>query len=174
MRVASSAAWAAAVVSMAATLGTSGPALAQAVEPDAQCRNAAFGELLGTIGFDRDGSLVVRDRDGGFLAFAPDVCIPIAAERKVRQVTEEDRLIGLFKQAVIAIGANDDAGAVPLLEEIIGADPAFAHAYLQLGLIHARLGDTAKAAEMLKLYLEHARTDDPSRREAEAAIAAPG
>jgi Flp pilus assembly protein TadD len=60
----------------------------------------------------------------------------------------------LFNQAATLINAGKDKEAEPLLKQAIGADPAFARAYYELGMIYARSGKNADAKTNLEKYIE--------------------
>jgi tetratricopeptide (TPR) repeat protein len=60
----------------------------------------------------------------------------------------------LFNQAATLINAGKDSQAEPLLKQAIGADPAFARAYYELGMIYARSGKNADAKTNLEKYIE--------------------
>lgn len=70
-----------------------------------------------------------------------------------------------FNEAVEFLNKGDDAKAKPLLEQALQADPKYADALFQLGMVYFRLGETPKAKEMLKKFLEVA----PDHKEAPTA-----
>ena len=70
-----------------------------------------------------------------------------------------------FNDAVGYLNKGDDAGAKPLLEKALEADPKYADAMFQLGMVYFRMGDTAKAKEMLEKFLQTA----PEHKEAPTA-----
>jgi len=71
----------------------------------------------------------------------------------------------LFNQAVERLNARDDAGARPILEQVIQIDPRHPDGLYQLGMVYLRSGDSGKAKDMLELFLEVA----PNHGEAETA-----
>jgi tetratricopeptide (TPR) repeat protein len=58
-----------------------------------------------------------------------------------------------FNEAAKAINAGKDAEAEPLLKEAVAADPKFAMAYYELGMIYVRSGKSADARTNLQQYL---------------------
>ncbi len=70
-----------------------------------------------------------------------------------------------YNEAVGYLNKNDDAKALPLLEKALEADPKYADAMFQLGMVYFRTGDTAKAKAMLQRFLETA----PDHKEAPTA-----
>ena len=70
-----------------------------------------------------------------------------------------------FNEAVPFINKGDFAGAKPLLEKAIAADPKYADAMFQLGMVLFRSGDTAKAKDLLQKFIEAA----PNHKEAPTA-----
>lgn len=60
----------------------------------------------------------------------------------------------LFNQAATLINAGKDSQAEPLLKQALSADPAFARAYYELGMIYARSGKNADARTNLEKYIE--------------------
>lgn len=60
----------------------------------------------------------------------------------------------LFNDAARAINAGKDAEAEPLLKQAIEADPTFAQAYYELGMVYVRTGNGAAAKQNLEKYLE--------------------
>jgi tetratricopeptide (TPR) repeat protein len=58
-----------------------------------------------------------------------------------------------FNEAAKAINAGKDAEAEPLLKDAIAADPKFAMAYYELGMIYVRTGKSADARTNLQQYL---------------------
>ena len=153
-----------AALALVGGLAVASPAAAQVVEPDRDCINSTVGELLGRVDFDVDGAIAVFDEDGRFMAYAPEVCMPIVAARVPRRPKPERANIELFKQAVVAIAEEDDAAAAPILEQVIAADAGFAHAYYELGAIRMRAGESAGAVLLFRQFLDHARDDDPWRK----------
>lgn len=71
----------------------------------------------------------------------------------------------LFNQAVERLNARDDAGAKPILEQVIQIDPNHPDGLYQLGMVYLRSGDSPKAKELLERFLEAA----PDHVEAETA-----
>ncbi|HEX7154706.1 MAG TPA: tetratricopeptide repeat protein [Thermoanaerobaculia bacterium] len=61
---------------------------------------------------------------------------------------------GLFNDAARAINAGKDGDAEPLLKQAISADPSFAQAYYELGMLYVRGGNNASAKSNLEKYLE--------------------
>lgn len=70
-----------------------------------------------------------------------------------------------YNEAVEFLNKGDDAKAKPLLEQALQADPKYADALFQLGMVYFRLGETPKAKETLKKFLEVA----PKHKEAPTA-----
>ena len=70
-----------------------------------------------------------------------------------------------FNEAVAFLNKGDDAKAKPLLEKALEADPKYADAMFQLGMVCFRTGDTAKAKELLQKFLDAA----PNHKEAPTA-----
>jgi tetratricopeptide (TPR) repeat protein len=60
----------------------------------------------------------------------------------------------LFNEAAKAINAGKDGDAEPLLRQAIAADPKFAIAYYELGMVYVRSGKNADAKTNLQKYLE--------------------
>ena len=60
----------------------------------------------------------------------------------------------LFNDAAKAINANKDSEAEGLLKQAIAADPKFAQAYYELGMLYARAQKNADARTNLEKYLE--------------------
>jgi tetratricopeptide (TPR) repeat protein len=60
----------------------------------------------------------------------------------------------LFNDAAKLINAQHDDQAEPLLKQAIGADPKFARAYYELGMLYVRTGKSADAKTNLQKYLE--------------------
>ena len=60
----------------------------------------------------------------------------------------------LFNQAATLINAGKDSQAEPLLKQALSADPAFARAYYELGMIYARSGKNVDAKTNLEKYIE--------------------
>lgn len=58
-----------------------------------------------------------------------------------------------FNEAAKAINAGKDADAEPLLKQAISADPKFALAYYELGMVYVRSGKSAEARTNLEQYL---------------------
>jgi tetratricopeptide (TPR) repeat protein len=58
-----------------------------------------------------------------------------------------------FNEAAKAINAGKDADAEPLLKQAIGANPKFAMAYYELGMVYVRSGKSAEARTNLEQYL---------------------
>ena len=77
---------------------------------------------------------------------------------------------GLFNQAVEKLNGGDDAGAIPLLEEVISIDATYSRAYFELGKIKTREFEFEEAIKYLKLYLKNAPKGDKYRKEAEELI----
>jgi tetratricopeptide (TPR) repeat protein len=71
----------------------------------------------------------------------------------------------LFNDAAKAINAGKDKDAEPLLRQAITADPAFAPAHYELGMLYVRAGKNADAKQALQKYLEI----DPSGKDAATA-----
>jgi tetratricopeptide (TPR) repeat protein len=61
---------------------------------------------------------------------------------------------GLFNDAAKAINSGDDTTAEKLLKQAISADPTFAQAHYELGMIYVRGGKSAEAKAALSKYLE--------------------
>ena len=61
---------------------------------------------------------------------------------------------GLYNDAVKLLNANKDGEAEPILKQAIAADPTFALAYFQLGMVYVRSGKSADAKTNLQKYLE--------------------
>lgn len=60
----------------------------------------------------------------------------------------------LFNEAARLINAGKDAEAEPLLQQAVSADPTFAGAFYELGMVQARLGKNADAKASLSKYIE--------------------
>ncbi|MFZ2491292.1 MAG: tetratricopeptide repeat protein, partial [Thermoanaerobaculia bacterium] len=60
----------------------------------------------------------------------------------------------LFNDAARAINAGNDAEAEPLLKQAIEADPEFAQAYYELGMVYVRTGNGPEAKANLEKYIE--------------------
>jgi tetratricopeptide (TPR) repeat protein len=73
----------------------------------------------------------------------------------------------LFNDAAKLINAQKDSEAEPLLKQAIAADPKFAVAYYELGMVYVRSGKSADAKENLQKYLELEPTgkDAPTAKE---------
>lgn len=61
---------------------------------------------------------------------------------------------GLFNDAAKLINAGNDKEAEPLLKRAVEADPSFAQAHYELGMVYVRIGNVAGAKEHLNKYLE--------------------
>ena len=61
--------------------------------------------------------------------------------------------VSLFNDAAKAINAGKDAEAEPLLKQAIAADPTFAKAYYELGMVYARTSRNADAKANLEKYI---------------------
>lgn len=59
----------------------------------------------------------------------------------------------LFNEAVAKLNARDDAGARPILEQVVQLDPKHPDGLYQLGMVFLRSGDSAKAKEFLERFL---------------------
>lgn len=59
----------------------------------------------------------------------------------------------LFNEAARLINAGNDKEAEPLLKKALGADPEFAQASYELGMIYARMGKNPEAKANLEKYL---------------------
>lgn len=70
-----------------------------------------------------------------------------------------------YNEAVGFLNKGDDAKARPLLEKALEADPKYADAMFQLGMVLFRTGETAKAKETLQKFL----TEFPEHKEAPTA-----
>ena len=71
----------------------------------------------------------------------------------------------LFNDAAAAINKGDDAAAETLLKQAVDADPTFAQAYYELGMVYARGSKNADAKAALTKYLEL----DPNGKDAATA-----
>jgi tetratricopeptide (TPR) repeat protein len=60
----------------------------------------------------------------------------------------------LFNDAAKLINEGNDKEAEPLLKRACEADPAFAQAHYELGMVYVRTGNAAGAKEHLQKYLE--------------------
>lgn len=60
----------------------------------------------------------------------------------------------LFNQAAGLINGGNDKDAEPLLKRAVDADPSFAQAQYELGMVYVRMGNTASAKEHLQKYLD--------------------
>lgn len=60
----------------------------------------------------------------------------------------------LYNDAAKLINAGNDKEAEPLLKRAVDADPSFAQAEYELGMVYVRLGNVAGAKEHLQKYLE--------------------
>ncbi|HEY0591575.1 MAG TPA: tetratricopeptide repeat protein [Thermoanaerobaculia bacterium] len=60
----------------------------------------------------------------------------------------------LYNDAAKLINAGNDKEAEPLLRRAVDADPSFAQAQYELGMVYVRLGNVAGAKEHLQKYLE--------------------
>lgn len=60
----------------------------------------------------------------------------------------------IYNEAARKINAGDDAGAETLLQQAIAADPGFALAHYELGMVYVRTGKNAEAKAALAKYLE--------------------
>lgn len=60
----------------------------------------------------------------------------------------------LYNDAARLINAGNDKEAEPLLKRAVDADPSFAQAQYELGMVYVRLGNVAGAKEHLQKYLE--------------------
>ena len=60
----------------------------------------------------------------------------------------------LFNEAAKLINDGNDKDAEPLLKRAVDADPAFAPAQYELGMVYVRTGNVAGAKEHLQKYLE--------------------
>lgn len=67
-----------------------------------------------------------------------------------------------YNEAVGFLNKGDDAKARPLLEKALEADPKYADAMFQLGMVLFRTGETAKAKEFLQKFL----AEFPTHKEA--------
>ena len=70
-----------------------------------------------------------------------------------------------YNDAVGYLNKGDDARARPLLEKALEADPKYADAMFQLGMVCFRSGETAKAKELLEKFIAVA----PNHKEAPTA-----
>jgi len=71
----------------------------------------------------------------------------------------------MFNDAAGYLNKNDDAAAKPILEKILDADPEYADALFQLGMVYLRANESAKAKELLQKFLKVA----PDHRDAPSA-----
>jgi tetratricopeptide (TPR) repeat protein len=62
----------------------------------------------------------------------------------------------LFNEAVEKLNARDDAGARPILEQVVQMDPEHVEGLYQLGMVYLRMGESARAKEMLERFLKAA------------------
>lgn len=60
----------------------------------------------------------------------------------------------LFNEAARLINGGNDKDAEPLLKRAVGADPSFAPAQYELGMVYVRMGNTAGAKEHLQKYID--------------------
>jgi tetratricopeptide (TPR) repeat protein len=60
----------------------------------------------------------------------------------------------LYNEAARLINAGNDKEAEPLLKRAVEADPSFAQARYELGMVYVRLGNVAGAKEHLQKYIE--------------------
>ncbi|MGH9458503.1 MAG: tetratricopeptide repeat protein [Thermoanaerobaculia bacterium] len=60
----------------------------------------------------------------------------------------------LFNDAAKLINGGNDKDAEPLLRRAVEADPSFAKAHYELGMVYVRTGNTAAAKKHLETYLE--------------------
>ncbi len=60
----------------------------------------------------------------------------------------------LFNEAAELLNKQDDAGARPLLEQALQANPNFAPALFELGMVYLRAGESGKARELLERLLK--------------------
>jgi tetratricopeptide (TPR) repeat protein len=69
----------------------------------------------------------------------------------------------LFRQGVKLFNNNQFPQALAAFEQAVTVDPKFAKAYYMLGLSYANSGDTAKAKESLKKFVELAPADPDAK-----------
>ncbi|HEV7517152.1 MAG TPA: tetratricopeptide repeat protein [Thermoanaerobaculia bacterium] len=69
----------------------------------------------------------------------------------------------LFKQGVKLFNNNQIPQALQTFEQVLTVDPKYSKAYYMLGLSYANSGDTAKAKEHLKKFLELAPNDSDAK-----------
>jgi tetratricopeptide (TPR) repeat protein len=69
----------------------------------------------------------------------------------------------LYRQGVKLFNNNQIPQALSTFEQVVTVDPKFAKAYYMLGLSYANSGDTAKAKEHLKKFLELAPGDPDAK-----------
>jgi tetratricopeptide (TPR) repeat protein len=69
----------------------------------------------------------------------------------------------LFRQGVKLFNNNQIPQALSTFEQAVTVDPKFAKAYYMLGLSYANSGDTAKAKESLKKFIELAPADPDAK-----------
>ncbi|HVR40167.1 MAG TPA: tetratricopeptide repeat protein [Thermoanaerobaculia bacterium] len=72
---------------------------------------------------------------------------------------------GLFNEAVPLLNAGKYEEAEPILKKVISADPSFADAYYQLGIVYMQKGNSAEAKRNFQKYLELA----PNGKDADVA-----
>jgi tetratricopeptide (TPR) repeat protein len=61
---------------------------------------------------------------------------------------------GLFNDAARLINEGKDSEAEPILKQAVAADPSFALAFYELGMVQARLSKNAEARESLQKFIE--------------------
>jgi tetratricopeptide (TPR) repeat protein len=69
----------------------------------------------------------------------------------------------LYRQGVKLFNNNQIPQALSTFEQVLTVDPKYAKAYYMLGLSYANSGDTAKAKESLKKFLELAPNDSDAK-----------
>ena len=138
---------------------------AVATKPDLHLAWAAMADLDQRAG-KNDDALAEADKCLAIKAdFPPCLAVGMNAAQAKKDTTLYQKYVTAYKgtnptdpvvyynEAVPLLNKGDDAKARPLLEKALEADPNYADAMFQLGMVLFRSGETAKAKELLQKFI---------------------